>query len=455
MSDGAFACIHFIGVGGAGLSALARLTLLMGYGVSGSDRTRTPVIDDLEAMGLAFQEGHEPNLIRQADLVVVSSAIGAGNKEMTWAAASGVPVWKRHQLLPWLTAGKRVLAVAGTHGKTTITALLSHVLTATGRDPTCLIGGILKNWGSNARLGSSDLFVLEADEYDRTFLSLHPWLGLITSIEMDHPDCYASVPELVEVFSRFAHASEQVLACADDGWVKEATAGIERLQTYGWDGAAEWRLLSWDGRPEGCAFRFVDAAGMVHEGWVPLWGGHSVSNALAVVAAAAITGVTVRDVLVVMRDFQGVARRFAVSGPYAGVHLVDDYAHHPSQIVAIVSAARQRFPGARIMVVFQPHTFSRLAALRDDFVAALKEADSVFVLPVYAAREEGDADATAVDLARVLGAVALPPPRQAADVLLPWVQAGDVVLNLNAGDGETLTEALAAGLKDREASCDT
>ena len=402
-------------------------------------------------MGLAFQEGHGPSLIKQADLVVVSSAIGSGNPEVTWAATSGVPVWKRHQFLPWLTADKRVLAVAGTHGKTTITALLSHVLTTTGRDPTCLIGGILKNWDSNARLGGSDLFVLEADEYDRTFLSLHPWLGLITSIEMDHPDCYTSVPELVEVFSQFAHASERVLACADDGRVKEATAGIDGLQTYGWDNAAEWRLLSWESRPDGCAFRFVDAAGIVHEGWVPLWGAHSVSNALAVVAAAAIIGVDVKDALVAMGDFQGVARRFTVSGPYAGVYLVDDYAHHPSQIVANISAARQRFPGARIVVVFQPHTFSRLAVLRDEFVAALKQADSVFVLPVYAAREEGDVEAATADLARALAAVALPPPRLAADALLPWVHAGDVVLNLNAGDGATLTEALAAGLKEREA----
>ena len=457
MSDGRFQRIHFVGVGGAGLSALARLTLLMGYRASGSDRQRTPFVDELEAVGLAFQEGHEPDLVRQADLVVASSAIGPGNAEMAWAAGAGVPVWKRHQFLPWLAEGKRVIAVAGTHGKTTITALLAHVLTATGRDPTCVIGGMalglgLCQWGTNARLGGSDLFVLEADEYDRTFLGLRPWLGLVTSIEMDHPDCYASMRELTGAFSQFAQASERVLAGADDERVRLATAGVGRLQTYGWHREAEWRLLSWGARPDGCALRFSDPIGAEHQGWVPLWGVHSVSNALAAVAAASAVGVDVDEATSAVRDFKGVARRFTVSGPYAGVHLIDDYAHHPSQIAANVSAARQRFPGARVVVVFQPHTFSRLAVLRDEFVAALRLADYSCILPVYGAREQGDARAVAAELAWAVGAEALPPPAQAADVVLSRLRAGDVVLNLGAGDGEKLSQALAVGLRETEAA---
>jgi len=443
----AFRRIHFVGVGGAGLSALARLALLQGYAVSGSDRTRTEIVGDLEQLGLGFQEGHEPEAVRTTDVVVASSAIAADNAELEWARAHGLVVWKRHEFLPWLTRGKRVVAVSGTHGKTTTTALLAHVLTETGRDPTCLVGGVLRAWASNARLGQSDLFVLEADEYDRTFLSLSPWLGVITSVEMDHPDCYGSLAELTSAFEQFAARCQRLLASADDERASATAARLGgRAQTYGWHGDAAWRLLTWRGDPAGSAFRFRDPQGREDEGWVPLWGRHSVANALAAIAAAVAAGVPVMEALAALGSFAGVERRFTSSGTFAGVDIVDDYAHHPSQIVATVAAARQRFPGRRVVVVFQPHTFSRLAALYADYVAALREADIAFVLPVYGARETGDAGGAATALARDAGAQALPGVDTAAAALVTELRPGDVVLNLGAGDGEELTVALAERL---------
>ncbi len=454
MTSGEFRRIHFVGVGGAGMSALAAISLAAGLEVSGSDRAWNDIVGDLERKGMTFQLGHEPDLVRGAELLVASSAVPADNPELAWARDQGIPVWKRHQYLPWISRGKRLLAVAGSHGKTTVTALVAHILTVTGRDPTCVVGGVLNQWGTNARYGSGDLFVLEADEYDRTFLSLSPWLGVITSLEMDHPDCYGSFEDLSAAFSEFASQCERVVANDDAPAVMaalEKPAQGRSPVTYGRREGVDWRMLSARPEPAGTGFDFREPSGCIIPGWVPLWGDHAGENALAAVAAAFEAGVPMADSVAALRSFGGVGRRFSVAGPYGGVYLVDDYAHHPTHIRVVISAARQRFPGSRLVVLVQPHTFSRLAALFEKYVDSLGQADLALLLPVYGSRERGDSVGVTMGLARAAGARALASLDEAARVLPGLLREGDVLLNLGAGDNVTLTPRIAEALEVRSA----
>lgn len=447
--------VHFVGVGGSGLSALARVTMGLGRAVTGSDRVRGEAIPDLEAMGLSFQLGHEADLVRGAEMVVATSAIREDLPEIAWARERGIPVYKRHQYLPLLAAGKRLLAVAGTHGKTTTTAILAHVLTETGQDPTAVVGGVLQSWGTNARVGSSELFVLEADEYDRTFLCLSPWLGVITTVEADHPDFYPDAASMEAAFAQFASQCGTLVVNGDDpGVVRSLAAGpIPEVTTFGRGPATDWRLLEANGGPDGLTIRFQTPDGCRRACSVKMWGMHSAMNCLAALAASAAAGAPVSQSVEALRTFEGVRRRFAVRGPIGEVHLVDDYAHHPTEVRAVVDAARQRFPGRRLVMVLQPHTFSRLEQQFEAFAEALRLADVPLVLPVYASRESGDAQAAAAELARAGGARLLPPVAEALGALLEQIVAGDVVLNLGAGDAQGLTDQLEAALGAGDDEC--
>lgn len=440
--------VHFVGVGGSGLSALARVTMGLGREVSGSDRERSETVFELETQGLTFQLGHEANLVRDADLVVVTSAIREEVPEVAWARAHGVTVCKRHQYLPLLATGKRLLAVAGTHGKTTTTAILAHILTDTGRDPTAVVGGVLESWRSNARVGASDLFVLEADEYDRTFLSLHPWLGILTVVEADHPDYYPDAEAMETAFGQFARQCRAMVVNGDDPGIARALAAVPEavVTTYGGDPAAHWRLVGATGDGNGTTVSFRTPDGCDLQTRAKMWGAHSAANCLAAIAAAAEAGVPPTEAAESLLRFTGVRRRFTVHGPVGGVYLVDDYAHHPTEVRAVVDAARQRFAGRRVLIVLQPHTFSRLQQHFDGFVQALQLGDEAFVLPVYASRETGDVIAAAAALAQAAGATALPPAMEAAALLRRRIRSGDVVLNLGAGDTQGLTRALMASL---------
>ncbi len=430
------------------MSALARVTLGLGRTVTGSDRVRGEVIGDLEAIGLTFQAGHEAELVRGAQMVVATSAIREDVPEMTWAREHGVPVCKRHQYLPLLASGKRMLAVAGTHGKTTTTSLLAHILTETGRDPTAVVGGVLQSWGTNARVGASDLFVLEADEYDRTFLYLNPWLGIITTVEADHPDCYPDAAGMEAAFTQFAGQCGRLVVNSDDPGVARSLTGaaLPAVTTFGRGPKADWRLLDAVGAPDGLSMSFRPPDGCVCSASVSMWGMHSAMNCLAALAASSAVGVSARESIEAVRTFEGVRRRFSVRGPVGGVYLVDDYAHHPTEVRAVVDSARQRFPGQRLVMILQPHTFSRLAQHFGAFADALRLADLRFVLPVYASRETGDPVAAAGELARAAGASLLPPVAQALRPLLERIAPGDVVLNLGAGDAQGLTDQLASAL---------
>jgi len=455
-------CVHLIGIGGIGLSAIARVLLEEGRRVSGSDLKLSPITDALADLGATIYQGHRAENVGDADLVVVSSAIPADNPEATAARARGIPVVKRDWLLGRMTESRFGIAVAGSHGKTTITAMIALVLTEAGLDPTFIVGGIMENLGTNAKAGRGEHFVIEADEYDRTFLGLKPSIAVVTNIEMDHPDCYPELDDLVEVFREFLHLVPDdgcVIGCGDEERVKGVLGAMEQgavVVTYGLGEGVDWRAV--DVRPnEGSGSSFVVLHGgqTVGEFTLGIPGLHNVQNALAVLAVGHRLGLHLADVRETLRSFRGVQRRFEVKGEVGGkardgIVVVDDYAHHPTQIRTTLQAARERYPERTIWAVFQPHTYSRTRALLGEFAASFAHADHVVVTEIYAARESDDLGVSAADIVARMkhpDARYIPGLNEAASHLLDHLKPGDVLLTLGAGDGykvgeEVLTELL-------------
>jgi UDP-N-acetylmuramate--alanine ligase len=449
--------IHLVGIGGIGLSAIARILLQRGYVVSGSDMRLSPITRELVSLGAAVHEGHRRRNIGDADAVIVSSAIRDNNPEVVAAGERSIPVLKRGQALAWLMKGRYGIAVAGTHGKTTVSALIGLILSNAGADPTIIVGGIVPELGTNARDGKGRYFVVEADEYDRTFLHLSPQAAVVTSIEMDHPDCYADLPDLSTAFSEFLARVPPdgfVMACGDDPQVKKVAGALvpSRVSTYGLGPDVDWRAVDLQQNAlGGTDFRVM--SGQEQMGWFQLSipGNHNVSNALAAIGIAHhldLDPAFTRDTL---RDFQGVARRFEVKGECRGVTVIDDYAHHPSEVRATLAGARRRYPGRRIWAIFQPHTYSRTKTLLAEFGRAFDDADRVIVTEIYAARENdtlGIESGALVQMMSHPGVVHIPDHHQATSWVCEHLTAGDVVITMGAGDiweaGEELLALLAA-----------
>jgi UDP-N-acetylmuramate--alanine ligase len=463
--------IHLVGIGGIGLSAIARVLNGWGYRVSGSDRQATALTEALAAEGITVYAGHRPDQIAGADLVVVSSAVAGDNPEVLAAQQQGRPVVKRAQFLGELTAGKTTIAVAGTHGKTTTSAMIAWILLQAELDPSFIVGGVLQNLGSNARAGSGPFFVVEADEYDRTFLGLRPNVAVITTLEHDHPDCYPTFDDMRAAFVTFAGqvvAGGLLVLCGEDARAMElgAAAGSEsrRVETYGLD--AQWNWWA-EGAKLGNHATFEIWHRNTRLGTCALQvpGRHNVLNALAALAASAEAGVDFDTAASALTRFRGTQRRFEVKGQAAGVTVVDDYAHHPTEIRATLAAARIKYPDRPIWAVFQPHTYSRTAALLDDFAAALDKADHVLVTGIYAARERDTLGVSGADIVARMSAASAGASAGAAapataayvealddavDILLERVRPGDVVITLGAGDGNLIGEGLLNRLKGRE-----
>ncbi len=473
--------IHFVGIGGIGLSAVARVLRDRGYQVSGSDLQSSSMTDALTAEGIAVTIGHRSdNVARLAGpdgssgvLVVISSAIPDGNPEVAEARRRGFPVVKRRQLLGELTAGKKAIAVAGTHGKTTTTAMIAWILVEAGLKPTFVVGGILQNLNTNAAAGDGPHFAIEADEYDRAFLGLRPDVAVLLSAEHDHPDCYPTWEAMRLAFADFTDRivpGGQLIVCGDDvealGLGKRAASreprqGAEavRLITYGLGAGWDWHAAEL--QLQGCpAFSVQHGGSAIGSCALQLPGEHSVLNALAALAATAALGVDVGESIAALTRFRGTSRRFEIKGQAAGITVVDDYAHHPTEIRATLRATRARFLDRPIWAVFQPHTFSRTAVLLDDFAAAFGDADHVLVTSIYAAREENTYGVSAADLvARIRSHKASIAPSEsrpdvqhveslndAVSILLDQVRPGDVVVTLSAGDGNLVGERLLWGL---------
>ncbi len=450
-----------MGVGGMGLSAIARVLLGRGYAISGSDARRTALTDELAAMGMTIFVGHEPQHVQGADLVIVSSAVPADNVELVAAREAGIAVVKRARILGEMMQDRIGIAVAGTHGKTTTTALIAFVLTELGLEPTYIVGGILQNLGSNAHEGSGRHFVIEADEYDRTFLGLRPRLAVVTAIDMDHPDCFRDIEDMTEAYEQFLHLLPRggtVVGCLDHPRVQEVMRravqdrGLQVI-TYGLAAGAEWTATgivtnSWGGSD----FQVLRRSETVGQCRLHLPGRHNVSNALAVLAVADVLGLERAAVLETTSRFRGVRRRFELKGEEAGITVVDDYAHHPTEIRATLAAARQRYGPRPLWVFFQPHTYSRTKALLGEFAESFADADHVIISEIYGAREHDDLGMHAQDLVRIMvhpDVHVVDTLGQASEQLAAALQRGDVLLTLGAGDGYLVGEAVLAALSRR------
>ncbi len=443
--------VHLVGIGGAGMSAIARVLVERGETVSGSDQTKSAFAEALEALGVTIHYGHAPENITGADLVVATSAVGDDNPEIAAARRSGVRVLRRQEFLGELTSGFQAVAIAGTHGKTTTTGLIAWILDQAGLAPSFIVGGLIGDFGTNARAGAGKVFVIEADEYDRAFLGLRPSVAVVTNVEYDHPDSYTTVEAYRRAFAEFAGlVTDLLVVCQDDPVAsKLASAGAARV-TYGVDQAADWRAEDVRGNAAGgddfLVLRHGELLGLVRN---RLPGLHNVRNTVAALAVADHMGVSFSQAREAVTEFRGVGRRFEVVGEVAGVTVVDDYAHHPSEIRATLAAARERFPHAEIWAVFQPHTYSRTRALMSEFAAAFGGADHVIVTDIFASREKPDATTRSEEL---VSKMKHPDVRQIHTLdavvqdLLARVRPGAVVVTLTAGDANRIGTGLLAGL---------
>jgi UDP-N-acetylmuramate--alanine ligase len=435
--------VHLVGIGGAGMSGIARLLLARGLHVQGSDLKDSPVLAQLQALGAHVVVGHDPaNVGTDVDAVIVSSAIRAGNPELRRAQEMGLPVFARAQVLAALAQGRRTIAVAGTHGKTTTTSMAAVILDRAGLDPTFVIGGHLNESGSGAQHGEGDVFVAETDESDGSFLLMRPDVAIVTNIEEDHLDFYPGGQEEIErAFAVFAEGAGSVVACGDDSGVRRALeiARIDPL-TYGRRDDNRCRLTAIDGGPNGTQGELWLGSGERVELRVRIPGEHNLLNAAAAVIAAGLIGVPAPEAARAVGEFTGVHRRFERRGTAAGATFVDDYAHHPTELAATLEAARRMAP-RRLVAVFQPHRYSRTRHLWRELGESLRGADLVVVTDVYAAGEEPIPGVSGRLLVDALHAVAPRIPvvylHHRVDVptfLAHEVRAGDLVLTLGAGD---------------------
>lgn len=449
--------IHLVGIGGAGLSAIARVLLERGIEVSGSDLVLSPVARALARDGASVFEGHAAQNVDGADMVVVSSAVPEGNVEIETALVMGIPVVRRPEFLGRLMAGKRGIAVAGTHGKTTTTAMIASILLAADRDPTFIVGGVLAGLKTNARAGEGPLFVVEADEYECTFLSLSPEVAVVTNVEHDHPDCYPTFDDFRLAFEEFAALvpDQGLLAvCWDDPVARgigEREARTKSVTFFGVDQGALWRAEEISPNFAG-GVDFLAVRGGVTLGLVRLRvpGIHNASNAMAALVVADYLGVPFQVAREGLRGFYGVARRFEVKGEADGVVVVDDYAHHPTEIQATLQAARGRFPHRRIWAVWQPHTYTRTKELLKEFRESFDLADELIVLPIYAARESASLGVSAPVVVESMDHRWVRAASSMEEALI-WlgteVRPGDVVLTLGAGDGNQVGDWLLKTLR--------
>ena len=453
-----------MGIAGAGMSALAMIAGHRGVSITGCDSdTSGGGADDLTALGIRVWKGHDASHVEDARAVVVTAAVPRDHPELEKARALGVPVVRRADALGELVAGGRegLVAVAGTHGKTTTTVMVTEALTAAGRNPTGLAGGRVAAWGGNARIGGDDLYVVEADEYDKAFLSLRPTVAVVNNVEADHLECYGSMAALEDAFAEFASRAQRVIVGADDDGADRVALKLSvPVWRVGHGTTADVRIRAVRLEPGGSRATLLLPGGNTLELELAVPGLHNVRNAATALAVLQALGADVHAGAQALAQFRGVGRRFERLGEAGGVTIVDDYAHHPTEVTATLAAARQAFPGQRLVAVFQPHLFSRTALHGEALGKALAAADMVVVAPIYAAREQPQAGVThhlVVRGATRAGAatVAVRDRAGLTNHVARAVRDGDVVFTLGAGDitrvGRELLEILRTGKREQGA----
>jgi UDP-N-acetylmuramate--alanine ligase len=431
--------VHFVGIAGAGMSALAELFVRRGVAITGCDANPAGAAD-LTKLGVAVGP-HDPAHVDGARAIVVTSAMPKDHPELVRARSLGVPVIRRAEALGEVTADRELVAIAGTHGKTTTTVMAATALAAAGRDPTALVGGRVGAWEGNLRAGGERLYVVEADEYDRSFLALSPTVAVVTNIEADHLDIYADLADIERTFARFVRGARNIILCADDpGANALPTPNTTEVIRYAID-SADARLVAHGIQSTGGGSSFDVVYDDEPLGRIDLRvpGRHNVLNALAALGAGLALGADFNALATGLADFGGAERRFQQLGEARGVLVIDDYAHHPTEIAATLAAARSAFPSRRLLTAFQPHLYSRTRDFANAFGASLAGSDAVFLTEIYPARErpiEGVSATLIADAVKTAGgSLAWRGTRdELADALAALVRPGDVVLTVGAGD---------------------
>jgi len=463
--------IHFVGIGGIGMSGIAEVLLNLGYKVSGSDLKISAVTQRLSGLGATVFEGHRAENVKDAEVIVTSSAIAAENPEVAEAHKLHVPVIQRAEMLAELMRLKYGIAIAGMHGKTTTTSMVAAVLAAGGLDPTVVVGGRVDAMGSNARLGKSQYLVAEADESDRSFLKLSPILSVVTNIDREHMDCYRNMRDVKKTFLEFMDRVPfygMVVACNDDPLLRRLLPDAQRRTvTYGTKRGSDFRIkvgasqttvenAAGDARPLsrfGVSYREQDLG----EFTLHVPGLHNILNATAAIAVGVGLDISVDTIRAALDQFRGVDRRFQLRGRVAGVSVIDDYGHHPTEIKATLAAAKQCGFG-KIHVVFQPHRYTRTRDLMDEFTTAFTDADSLFVLDIYAASEKPIDGISGEVLARTISekggrnANYVASFADAVSSVAALAQDGDMILTLGAGSVSQLGPMILEKLREREAA---
>ncbi len=458
--------IHLIGIGGTGLSAIARLLHESGYIVTGSDRELSPLAEELIRDGVKVMVGHAPENISDAEIIVRSSAIPDDNLEVVAALSKNIPVLKRAEFLGQFMESKTSIAIAGTHGKTTTTGLCVWMLEKLNLNPSYIVGSKINQLGTNAHAGDGQYFVIEADEYDRMFLGLRPDISVITYMELDHPDCYPTLEEYYEAFIEFASSTKsggKVLVCGDHVNLRHLQNQVSNLGinavSYGFGSFCTYQAANVKLDANGYySFDFVQNLShgpkdLYKSVDVLLPGKHNVLNTLAVLSIADLMNLNIEQAGAIVGKFTGTGRRFEIVAEVNEIILIDDYAHHPTEISSTLAAARSRYQNNRIWAVWQPHTFSRTQRMENEFINSFEDADQVIVTEIYASREkiEDYTSRSIVEQMESKKSRFIPNLATVIETLLEEVRPGDVVIVLSAGDANSVNKALAENLSERKA----
>jgi len=447
--------IHFIGIGGSGMSGLARIALADGISVSGSDAKDSSVLTALAALGATVYKSHEASQVDGVDVVIYSTAISASNPEMVRAIERSIPIMTRAKALAMLMHGLTSIAIAGTHGKTTTSSMATVAFQACGADPSFAIGGTLSASGSNAHRGSGDFFIAEADESDGSFIAYHPMAAIVTNVEHDHVDFFSTPEEVVKVFADFAEtipANGFLIYCNDDAGSKSLGESVSHCTTfsYGVEQSSDLKIDQIELTAQGSRARAIWKGRVVGTLELQVPGHHNLLNAAGTLALGLALELNPVALLTGLHSFRGAGRRFELKATVNGIRIIDDYGHHPTEISVTLDAARRYADNGRVLVIFQPHRYSRTQAFLSQFASSLDKADDVTLLEIYAASEQPIPGVSAELIAEKMEHGRFVPNFiEASDRIIEIAQPGDVILTLGAGDVNSLAPIIADGLTRR------